>query len=710
MINKQPNMGTQQGSTVSLRKTLVLKGLSCANCAAKIEEEVNDLSEVKSAFVDFALGRITFEVYKPDSVSVVVDAVARVVARHEPDVEVIDKLEPNSKGNFIDGQTIKLVSAAVLFAIALVFNLPFWAELSCYLVSYLLVGGEILGKAVRNIRYGQVFDENFLMSVATLGALAIQEYPEAVAVMLFFRIGEYFQDMAVNRSRRSIAELMDIRPDYANLKVGNRIQTVSPESVQIGSVIVVKPGERVPLDGKVLTGESTVDTSALTGESMPRRVTQADPVLSGFVNKTGVLTIEVEKEFGQSTVSKILDLVQNAASKKAPTENFITKFARYYTPVVVFAALALAIIPPLVIGEASFSQWLYRALVFLIISCPCALVVSIPLTFFGGIGGASRSGVLVKGSNYLEALNDVDTVVFDKTGTLTRGIFQVTDCRVVGNTSKEELLKFAAYAESFSNHPIALSIIQAYGKSINNESIIDYEEVPGNGVRAVIEGKKVLVGSAKFLDNEGINCVRSDQGTVVHVAVNRSYLGSLTIADQIKPDSFGAIRDLKKLGVRKAVMLTGDNESVGAAIGQQLELDAVFAQLLPDQKVEHLELLEQHKQGKLLFVGDGINDAPVLARADVGIAMGGLGSDAAIEAADVVLMTDEPSKLVTAIKIAKRTHRIVWQNIILSLGVKGIFLILGAFGLASLWEAVFADVGVTVVAVLNAMRALRVTE
>jgi Cd2+/Zn2+-exporting ATPase len=517
--------------------------------------------------------------------------------------------------------------------------------------------------------------------------------------------------MAVNRSRKSISSLMDIRPDFANLKINDDIKKVDPEEVKIGDLIIVKPGEKVPLDGKIIEGNSMVDTSALTGESIPREVGLGDNILSGVINKNGLLTIEVEKAFGDSTVAKILDLVQNASSKKAPTENFITKFARYYTPAVVFSALALAIIPPFVIEGATFSDWIYRALAFLVVSCPCALVVSIPLGFFGGIGGASKNGILVKGGNYLEALNNVEIVVFDKTGTLTKGIFKVTEIKPENNILKDELIAYAAFAENYSNHPIATSILKAYGKEIATDKVKNHEEISGHGVKVVVEGKEVLVGNYKLMNKENIfyNEVETI-GTVVHVAVDKNYAGYIVISDEVKEDSLKAIKALKAIGVKKTVMLTGDNKAVGNKIAKELGLDEVYAELLPDQKVEKLELLYKEKsaKGKIIFVGDGINDAPVLARADIGIAMGGVGSDAAIEAADVVIMTDEPSKIASAIKIAKKTRSIVMQNIVFALGVKLIILVLVAFGLGTMWEAVFGDVGVALIAVLNAMRAMKV--
>ncbi|MGB7606218.1 MAG: heavy metal translocating P-type ATPase [Lutisporaceae bacterium] len=612
-------------------------------------------------------------------------------------------------------ELIKLCIGAFLFGVATIFKLPNVLELIIFGLAYIFVGTEVLIKSIKNIIRGQIFDENFLMSIATIGAFAIGEYPEGVAVMLFYQLGELFQDIAVNRSRKSIKALMDIRPDYANLKYGNDIMRVSPEEVEIGSIIIVKPGERVPLDGRVVDGRSMVDTTALTGESLPRDIEAGDEILSGFVNINGILTIEVTKIFGESTVAKILDLVENASSKKAPTENFITKFARYYTPIVVFVALGLAVIPPLVVQGALFTDWIYRALIFLVVSCPCALVISIPLGFFGGIGGASKHGILIKGSNYLEALNNVDIVVFDKTGTLTKGVFKVTEIKTIADVNEEELLEYAAYAESYSNHPIGLSILKAYGKNIDNSIIQDYKEISGHGTMVTIDGHNVLAGNSKLMVSEDIAFIIPDSssiGTIVHVAFDKKYLGYLVISDEVKEDSKQAIIDLKNIGISKIVMLTGDAKAVGNKVGEILGIDIVYAELLPDQKVQKLEEIVQQKttKGKLMFVGDGINDAPVLARADIGVAMGGLGSDAAIEAADVVIMTDEPSKLISAIKIAHRTRNIVWQNIIFAFAVKAVVLILGAGGLATMWEAVFADVGVAFIAVLNAMRVMNVKD
>lgn len=719
------------------KKEFVLEGLDCTNCAAKIEAKVKALDGVESASVNFVSKKLTVEVQGAGESEGIVQQVKDLVKKIEPDIKVIsedtkpkrterdrkererseaddhehDDGHDHDHGEGGKKELIRLIIGAAIFAVAVIFKFQLVIEFSLFFISYLIVGGEVLLKAVKNIFRGQVFDENFLMSVATIGAFAIQEFPEGVAVMLFYQVGEYVQGIAVNRSRKSITELMDIRPDYANLKAGNDSRKVSPEEINVGDLILVKPGEKVPLDGKVVEGRSMVDTSALTGESVPRDVEQGNEVLSGFINKNGVLTVEVTKVFGESTVTKILDLVQNASSRKAPTENFITKFARYYTPVVVLIAVALAVVPPIVIEDATFSEWVYRALVFLVISCPCALVISIPLGFFGGIGGASKKGVLVKGSNYLEALNNVEVVVFDKTGTLTKGVFKVTEVYTQNGYTVDELVEYAAYAESYSSHPIAVSIIKEYGKEINKEEIDDYNEISGHGIKVKVKGHEVLAGNVKLMTKENIDFKGIDAaGTVVYIAIDRKFAGSILISDEIKEDAKEAVSGLKQLGVRKTVMLTGDSKSIADKVSGQLGLDAYYAELLPNQKVEEIEKLdrEKSKKGKLLFVGDGINDAPVLARADVGIAMGALGSDAAIEAADVVIMTDEPAKVVSGIKIAKRTRTIVWQNIILAMAVKFIVLLLGAGGVATIWEAVFADVGVALIAVLNAARVLNV--
>ena len=606
---------------------------------------------------------------------------------------------------------IKIIIALILFCIALIvkFNNE-WINNIIYIISYIIVGFEIVKKAVRNIFRGKVFDENFLMTVATIGAFCIGEFPEAVAVMLFYQIGELFQNYAVDKSRKSISNLMDIRPDYANVERDGKIQKVDPEDVKIGEIIIVKPGEKIPLDGCVVEGKSSLDTKALTGESLPREILEGEEVLSGCINLNGLIKVEVTKEFGESTVSKILDLVENASSKKSKSENFITKFAAYYTPIVVIIAVILAIVPPLVIENAVFSDWLYRALSFLVVSCPCALVISIPLSFFGGIGGASKMGVLIKGSNYLEALANTEIVVFDKTGTLTEGVFEVQKVKAI-DISVEELLKLTAYAENYSNHPISLSVKKAYNKEIDEKQIVKTQELSGRGIVATIGNKEILVGNEKLMKEKQINFEKCyDIGTILYVAIDKKYAGYILISDRIKEDSVKAISNLKKNNVKQTVMLTGDRKDVGERVAKQLGIDKVYTELLPDGKVEKVEelLKEKSEKGKLAFVGDGINDAPVLAISDIGIAMGGLGSDAAIEAADVVLMTDEPSKIVNAIKLSKKTMRIVKENIIFAILVKVIVLILSALGISTMWEAVFADVGVSILAIINALRVLRV--
>ena len=584
-------------------------------------------------------------------------------------------------------------------------------SLGAFLAAYFIIGGDVLWRAIRNILRGKVFDENFLMSLATVGAFIVGDFAEAVAVMLFYQVGELFQDYAVDQSRKSIAGLMDIRPDYANVQRGDALEKVDPDAVKVDEIIVIKPGERVPLDAVVLSGSSSVDTSALTGESLPRDVDEGDTLLSGCINISGLVTARVTKEYGESTVSKILDLVENAGNKKSQSENFITKFAGYYTPAVVIIAALLALIPPLVVPGATFEDWIYRGLIFLVISCPCALVISIPLSFFGGIGGASRRGILVKGSNYLEALAQTEIVVFDKTGTLTKGIFQVQQVLPVG-ISAEELLEIAAYAESYSNHPISLSLQKAYGRVIDSARISGVEETSGHGVTAQVDGKTVAAGNAKLMRRLGIAFTEPADvvGTVVYVAQDGVYRGSILIADEVKEDAKRAIAELKEAGIRQTIMLTGDAKRIGERVSAELGLDRVYTELLPADKVEKVEALftEKSPRGKLAFVGDGINDAPVLARADIGIAMGGLGSDAAIEAADIVIMTDEPSKIATAIRVSKKTLRIVKQNITFALLVKAIVLLLGALGIASMWAAIFADVGVAMLAILNAIRMLNV--
>ena len=606
---------------------------------------------------------------------------------------------------------VKILIALFLYIVALI--VKFEDSLInniIYMIAYLVVGLDIIKKAIRNITRGKVFDENFLMSVATIGAFGIGEFPEAVAVMLFYQIGELFQSYAVDKSRKSIASLMDIRPDFANLEKAGKLEKVSPEEVKIGDTIVVKPGEKVPLDGILIEGNSTLDTKALTGESLPREIEKGDEVLSGTININGVIKIKVTKEYKESTVSKILDLVENASSKKSKSENFITKFAKYYTPIVVIIALVLAVLPPLIIQDASFSDWLYRALSFLVVSCPCALVISIPLSFFGGIGGASKLGILVKGSNYLEQLANTEIFVFDKTGTLTEGVFEVQKIKPI-NITEEELLEITAYAENYSNHPISLSLKKAYNKKIDEKKIKKTEEISGRGIVAQIEEKEVLVGNEKLMNEKQIKFKKSNSiGTILYVAINGEYVGYILISDKIKKDSAETIKKLKKNHIKETVMLTGDKKIVGETVAKDLGIDTVFTELLPDGKVEKVEKLLKSKseKGKLAFVGDGINDSPVLAMADIGIAMGGLGADSAIEAADIVLMTDEPSKIVTAISLAKKTMRIVKENIIFAIAVKVIVLILSAIGISTMWEAVFADVGVSIIAILNALRVLNV--
>lgn len=755
---------------------LILSGLTCANCANKIETRVNKLDGVKEANLNFTTSTLIIELDGSKEENDIIFEAKGIVNKLEPDVKVYNKDEKNinvenlnrcttekclAVENDIDkdnhsydsnkhhGHTsnevhshihehvhshdhshihehghshdhshsepvtlkenLRLIIGAIIFAIAIFLNKESAIGIVLFVVSYLLIGGNVILTAVKNILRGEVFDENFLMTIATLGAFFIGEYPEGVAVMLFYEIGELFQSYAVNRSRKSITSLMNIRADYANVIRDGKEEKINPETVNIDEVILVKPGERVPLDGVIIEGTSFVDTSALTGESVPREVSDGEDILAGFINTNGVLKIKVTKNFKESTVSRILELVENASNKKAPTEKFITKFARYYTPIVVFCAIALAVIPPLLIKDASFNEWLSRALIFLVVSCPCALVVSIPLGLFAGIGGASKKGILVKGGNYLESLKDIDTVVFDKTGTLTKGIFKVTEINNV-NIDKNELIRVAAISESLSNHPIAQSIIKEYGKEVNSKELSDYEEISGHGIKASLEGLEVLVGNYKLMDKFNINYDSIDSiGTIVHIAINNEYKGNIVISDEIKEGSKNAIEGLKSIGITQTVMLTGDNKSVAEKVAKLVGVDKVYSELLPGDKVEKVEKIikDNKSKGKVIFVGDGINDAPVLARADIGVAMGGIGSDAAIEAADVVLMKDDPEALVTAIKVARKTNKILWQNIIFSLGVKVLVLALGAFGIANMWEAVFADVGVTVIAVINSTRCLK---
>ena len=638
---------------------------------------------------------------------------------------------------------IKIIIALILFIFAMAVKFEnVWINNGIFIVSYIIVGFEIIKDAIKNIFKGEIFDENFLMAIATIGAFAIGEFPEAVAVMLFYQIGELFQGYAVDKSRKSIASLMDIRPDYANAYRNRNLEKVAPEEVQIGETIVIKPGEKVPLDGRIIEGNTTLDTKALTGESLPREVGKGEDILSGCINLNGTIKVEVTKKFGESTVSKILDLVENASSKKSKSENFITKFARYYTPTVVIIAVVLAIVPPLIVKGASFQDWIYRALSFLVVSCPCALVISIPLSFFGGIGGASKIGILVKGSNYLEALASTEIAVFDKTGTLTEGVFEVQKVEVAKTDNQietkgfvqnnlvesislnnevemagtqnykitqEELLKITAYAENYSNHPISKSVKKAYGKKIDESQIISSQELSGRGIEAQIGKQKVLVGNEKLMNERKIEFTKcNDIGTILYVAIDGKFAGHILISDTIKADAKKTIEELKRNNIKQIVMLTGDKKEVGEAVAKEIGINTVYTELLPDKKVAKVEELLKTKseKGKLIFVGDGINDAPVLAISDIGVAMGGIGADSSIEAADVVIMTDEPSKIINAIQISKKTMKIVKENIIFAIAVKILVLILSALGISTMWQAVFADVGVSILAILNAIRAL----
>ncbi|MDN5327284.1 MAG: Zn2+/Cd2+-exporting ATPase [Moorella sp. (in: firmicutes)] len=693
-----------------------LAGLDCAGCAARLEQELRRVKGLEKATINFAARNV-------DMPPEMLPAAREVIARVEPDVRLIETAgdasgEEKDEEKEEAGRSLYLIVAAtLLLGMGFIFNerlhrTPYsWAEYAVLLAAYFLVGWPVIRAALRNLIRRRFFDENFLMTIATAGAIAIHQLPEAVGVMLFYAVGEYFQERAVNRSRRSIAALVDIRPEYANLKLNGESKRVRPEEVEAGQIIVIKPGERVPLDGEVVDGFSFVDTSALTGEAVPRKVEKGEPVLAGMINGQGLLTVRVTRPFGESSVARILELVENAAARKAPTEQFITAFSRYYTPAVVLGALALAVIPPLVFPGATFSTWVYRALVLLVISCPCALVVSIPLGYFGGIGAASRQGILVKGANFLDALTGLHTVVFDKTGTLTKGVFRVTQVVPYNGFQEDELLAVAAAAEVYSSHPIAQSIRAAYGQEIDPERIGEYREIPGHGISAMVDGKRVLAGNDRLMHREGIaHEVCNVAGTVIHVAVDGSFAGYIVISDEVKPDAGEAVARLKEFGVKNIVMLTGDEEAVARRVARDLGIDAYYAGLLPEDKVAKVEELEaglpDRRRQKLAFMGDGINDAPVITRADVGVAMGGLGSDAAIEAADVVLMEDAPSRLATAIEIARYTGLIVRQNVVLALSIKAFFLILGAFGVATIWEAVFADVGVALAAIFNASRTL----
>ena len=687
---------------------LVLKGLNCANCARKIEERVGNLEGVKESNLNFTTLTLKVKLHKSYEEEKAFKDINDIVIGLEPHVVVEKKSKANQEDKKVSFKVEPmLIIGAIIYLVAVLGSFSDTVSLVLYVASYILIGGEVVLAAIKNIAKGEVFDENFLMTVATIGAFAIKEFPEAVAVMLFYQIGETIQGYAVNKSRTSISSLMDIRADYANLLRNGKEEKVNPEIININDVIIIKPGERVPLDGIVIEGESYVDTSALTGESVPRKVTAGNEILSGGINTNGVIKVQVTKVFGESTVSRILEMVENAASKKADTEKFITKFAKVYTPIVVGLAVVIAVFPPLLLKGAEFSEWLYRALVFLVVSCPCALVVSVPLGFFSGIGGASKKGVLVKGSNYLELLKDVETVVFDKTGTLTEGIFAVTEINT-NNITEEELIEKAAMAESFSNHPIAVSIVRAYGKEVAKDEIKDYEEIPGHGIKALISGEEVLVGNAKLMKEFNVEFKEVESiGTVVYTAINGEFKGSIVISDKIKENVKEALQSLKRVGVKKTVMLTGDNKKTADKVAEIVGLDQVYSELLPLDKVTKVEELLSSAKGKVAFVGDGVNDAPVLARADIGIAMGGIGSDAAIEAADVVLMKDDVSALVDAVNISKKTSKVLWQNIIFALGVKVIVMILSTLGFANMWAAVFADVGVTIIAVINSTRCFR---
>ena len=726
---------------------LILSGLNCANCANKIETKVNKINGIENASLNFSTTVLTVKINKEEEKNNIVNEIKSIVKKLEPHVKVIEKSdnkdikvnksectsscctnshEHESNNEEHHGHThefkenngflgyakdnLLLIIGTIVYIIALAYksndNL---LSFILFGASYLIIGGEVILNAIKNIIRGEIFDENFLMSIATIGAFFIGEYPEAVAVMLFYQIGEVFQGYAVNKSRKSISSLMNIRADHANVLRDDKEIRVSPEDVSIGEFIIIKPGERVPLDGTVLEGTSFIDTSALTGESVPREVTTGNEILSGSINNNGVLKVKVDKEYGESTVARILELVENASNKKAPTEKFITKFAKVYTPIVVAIAVLVAIIPPIIIKDATFSEWIYKALSILVVSCPCALVVSIPLGFFSGIGAASKKGILVKGGNYLEALRDSEIVVFDKTGTLTKGIFEVTEINSI-NMSKEELLEITAMGESLSNHPIAMSIANAYGKEVNKDEIKDYKEISGHGIEVTIRENEVLLGNSKLMKSNNIDYNDIDSiGTIVHVAINGEYKGNIVISDEIKENVKEALTELKEVGIKKTIMLTGDNKNVADKVAMDIGIDEVYSELLPGDKVSKIEeiLNKKTSKGKVLFVGDGINDAPVLARADIGVAMGGIGSDAAIEAADVVLMKDKIEEISEAIRVSRRTNMILWQNIIFSLGVKIIVMLLVILGLTNMWAAVFADVGVTLIAVLNSMRIIR---
>ena len=697
-----------------IKKDILLDGLDCANCALKIEDSVKNIEGVHNASVDFITQKLNIETHDSNNLEMIQDKVMNIIKRIEPDVKVIFDFEEN--GQEIDikknhKEIINLIFGSIILLVSIIFNFEDWIHFLLYILSYLIVGYKVIITAFKKIIHGDFFSEHFLMMIATFGAFYVGEYKEAVAVMLFYLLGEILENMAVDKSRKSITKLMDIRPEYANLLINNDYKKVAPSMVKIGNIILVKPGEKIPLDGVIIEGSSSLDLKALSGEALPCDVEVGDNVLSGSINLNGLLKIKVLKKFNESTASKILELIENASSKKAKTEKFITKFARYYTPIVVLLAIIIAVIPPLVIPNQEFNDWIYRASIFLVVSCPCALILSVPLGFIGGIGGASKNGILIKGGNYLEALSKVETVLFDKTGTLTKGDFSVSLIQCENSFTKDQILEYAVYAESHSNHPIALSIQSKFVGIINQDRITNFEEVPGQGIKLNIDDKLVLVGNNKLMKNNNIY-YRDDKavGTLIHVAVDLVYAGYILLSDSVKEDSLNTIDGLKALGVKKTIMLTGDKKQVAEEIGIFLGLDHIYADLLPKDKLDKVEelSLNPYKKGNIIYVGDGINDAPVLSRADIGIAMGGLGSDAAIEAADVVIMTDEPSKIILAIKIAKRTKSIVIQNIVFALTVKLIFIFLGAFGVATMWEAVFADIGVALIAVLNSMRTLSI--
>lgn len=727
---------------------LELQGLNCAGCAGKIEKLTNGLEGVTSANLDFVTKKLKIDVEDEEDIRRILETTKGIINRLEPGVKVIQNLgnrrishnhththdhdcdccddhehehehshghgheHTHDHGDVHKEDLIKIVISGILFAIPYLFNLEGNLRLLAFLASYIIVGHEVIVIAFKNVAAGIPFDENFLMTLATIGAFAIKEYPEGVAVMLFYQVGELFQGLAVNHSRNSIKSLMDIRPDYANLVRDDEIITVDPTEVHIDDYIVIKPGEKVPLDGIVVEGESTIDTSNITGESVPRSVKVGDDIFSGVVNNHGLLKVKVNREFGESTISKILDLVENASSKKAPTEKFITKFARYYTPAVVFIALSIGLIFPLLLGE-ELSKWAYRAFVFLVISCPCALVISIPLGFFGGIGSASKHGILIKGGNYLEALNHSDTIILDKTGTITKGVFKVTEVKSYGEFTEEEILELAAYGETYSSHPIGKSILESYGKEIQQEYIKDYNEISGKGIQVKINDEDIFIGNKSLLEDNEISVLEEDSiGTVVYIGMKDTHIGTIIVSDELKNSVKEDIQRLKDMGIKETIMLSGDNTDIAKKVGELAGIDKIYGDLLPQDKVGVLEkiLSEDRDNKKVIFVGDGVNDAPVLARADIGIAMGGLGSDAAIEASDIVIMTDEISKIATGIKIARKTKKIVTENIIIAIGLKLIVLTLGAMGLASMWQAVFADVGVSIIAILNSIRTLKVEE